>query len=65
MEIVNKILIIIYVLAILNCVRHVYNIVLIMINDAKGKYILSNSALLIVGISIAYIITGILTGIVI
>jgi len=65
MEIINRILVIIYVLAILNCLRHVYNILLIVISDAKVKYILSGNALLILGMSVAYIITGILMGIVI
>jgi hypothetical protein len=63
---INKILILIYVLAVINTIRHAYYFIQSYIStygDEPVKYIISDKSLLLVGLSIAYIITGMLTGI--
>jgi hypothetical protein len=64
---INKILILIYVLAVINTIRHTYYFIQAYLStyndDEPVKYIVSDKSLLIVGLSIAYIITGIITGI--
>lgn len=64
--IINKILILLYVLAVINTLRHTYYFIQAYMStygDEPVKYIISDNSLLIVAISLAYIITGILTGI--
>jgi len=64
--IINKILILIYVLALINSIRHLYYFIQAFLStygNEPVKYIISDKSLLLLGISIAYLITGILTGI--
>ena len=66
--IINKILFLIYVLALLNTVRHGYYFIQAYVStysDEPVKYLLDSKSLLVLGISIAYIITGIIMGIII
>ena len=63
---INKILILIYVLAVINTIRHTYYFIQAYFStygEEPVKYIVSDKSLFIVGLSIAYIITGIITGI--
>lgn len=65
-QIINTILILLYVLSVLNTIRHAYYFVQAYFStygDEPVKYIISDKALLLVGLSIAYIITGVITGI--
>jgi hypothetical protein len=60
----NKILILIFFMSILNLVKHVWNIFMILRNeDVPNKYELSKRELIFLGISVAYILTTIFTGI--
>lgn len=61
--IITKILYMIYIVAILNSLRHLYILGTYVFSEGEDKYRLSSRDLIILGISIAYIITGIITGI--
>ena len=66
MLIINKILIILLFLAILNTLRHTYYFVqtwFTATEEEPVKYRLSNKSLFLLGVSIAYILTAIFTGI--
>ena len=64
-EIVNKLLMVLLVLSSLNVIRHVFFAIQAWTkNDEENtKYILSNQSLFLLGLSIALIITSIITGI--
>ena len=58
----NKILILIFFMSILNLVKHVWNIFMILRNeDVPNKYELSKRELIFLGISVAYILKTIFT----
>ncbi len=62
----NKVLFVLFFLAILNAVRHTYYFIqawFASTEEQPVKYKLSMKALLILGISIAYILTTVSTGI--
>jgi phosphate starvation-inducible membrane PsiE len=60
----NKILITLFVLCVLVVARHIYNIVnLLLDSKVDNKYLLPQRALLFLGLSVAYIISGIVNGI--
>ena len=66
MDIPNKILLIIFFMSILNVFRHLYYFTQAMIKsntDQPMKYILSGKGLLILGVSLAYILSSIFDGI--
>lgn len=65
LTIINKILIVLFFMACLNVLRHGYYIIqasLTSTEDEPKKYILSNKTLFILGVSIAYILSVIFTG---
>ena len=58
----NKILILILFMSILNLVKHVWNIFMVLRNeDVPNKYELSKRELIFLGLSVAYILTTIFT----
>ena len=60
----NKILILIFFMSLLNLVKHVWNIFMVLRNeDVPNKYELSKRELIFLGLSVAYILTTIFTGI--
>lgn len=64
--IINKILVILYVLSLANVLRHGYYFIQAFIStygDEPVKYILGDKALLLLGVSLAYVITGMITGV--
>lgn len=61
-EIINKILIMLLFMSIINVVRHVFYISLLLIKN-EGKYILKNEELRLLAISIAYILMTIVNGV--
>lgn len=61
LDILNKFLVLLFVLGSLNVFRHIYFV--IQASFLKEKYRLPNKALWLLGISLAYIITSLLTGI--
>jgi len=60
-DIFNKILIFLFVLSLLNVVRHTYFV--IQSWYLKERYVLSKSSLILFGISLAYVISGLISGI--
>lgn len=64
-EILNRILLIIFVLSMLNTIWHIFFFIqaYAKAEQENTKYIVSRRSLLILGLSIAYIITSIITGI--
>lgn len=68
MEILNKVLVTVYILSCLNIIRHLYKLFASWVStEGSGeetiRYVLEPTKLLIVGLSIAYVISGIFTGI--
>ena len=65
LDIINKILIIIFILASLNIIRH--SILTIQVwfraNEEEIKYTLTSKGLFLLGLSLAYVISSIFTGI--
>ena len=61
-EIINKMLIMLLFMSIINVVRHVFYISLLLIKN-EGKYILKNEELRLLAISIAYILMTIVNGV--
>jgi len=65
-EIINKILFVFFFMSILTMFRHLYYFIQAIVtstDEQPNKYRLSPKSLLILGISIAYLITSIFTGI--
>jgi hypothetical protein len=65
-EIINKILMMAFALSVLTSLRHIYyffQAFLTSTEELPVKYRLSSTSLLFLGISIAYILTSIFTGI--
>ncbi len=65
MEILNKILVILFVLGCLNVIRHSYYFIQAWVksnDEAPTKYRMGNLSLLVLGVSLAYIISSIFTG---
>jgi len=63
-DVINKILVIIYVLSCLNTIRHGYYLIQAWVKskeDSPQKYRMGNISLLLVGLSLAYIIASIFT----
>jgi hypothetical protein len=64
MELLNKLLCSLFFLACLNTSRHIFFFILTAIKSEEGnKYMLTNRSLILLGISIAYIFTVVMTGI--
>ena len=66
MDILNKILMILFFLSLFNTVRHVYYFIqtwFTTTEEAPVKYKLTNTSLVLLGISISYILTSFVTGI--
>ena len=66
MDILNKILMILFFLSLFNTVRHVYYFIqtwFTTTEEAPVKYKLTNASLVLLGISISYILTSFVTGI--
>ena len=66
LEIINKILLSVFFLSCLNTIRHTYYFIQTWFTSTPEepiKYRISNSALFILGLSVAFILTSIFTGI--
>lgn len=65
--ILNKGLMILFILSILNTLRHGYYFIQAMLSATEDeepkKYILSKKSLILLGLSVAYILSAIFTGI--
>lgn len=64
-DVLNKVLLMVFVLSILNILWHAFFFIQAYVKTEKenSKYIVSPRSLLILGLSIAYIIASIITGI--
>jgi hypothetical protein len=66
LDIIDRILMVLFFMSLLNTVRHAYFFIqafFISTEDAPTKYILREKSLIFLGVSIAYIITSLITGI--
>jgi len=65
MDIINKLLTIVFVLSLLNVFRHTFFTLLAWKKklDTDGRYVISQRGLLLLGLSLAYVITSLITGI--
>lgn len=64
-EILNKLIMVVFVLSTLNILRHCFYCVQMFLTsteDNPRKYMLTNKSLLLLGLSISYFITLIITG---
>lgn len=65
-DIINKILVMVFILGCLNVFRHTYYFIQAWVksnNDNPTKYRMGSTSLLFLGLSLAYIISSIFTGI--
>jgi hypothetical protein len=58
----NKVLLITFILSVLNCIKHVWGLVNRLREDVPSKYEISTGERFLLGLSISYIITSIFTG---
>lgn len=61
--ILNKVLLIIFVLSLLNCGKHLWNIINGLREEVPSKYQISTTERFLLGLSVAYIISVLITGI--
>mgnify|MGYP003624175591 FL=1 len=59
----NKVLLITFILCVLNCIKHIWVLVNGLREEIPSKYELSTNERFLLGLSISYIITTIFTGI--
>ena len=61
----NKILIMVLIMSVLNIIRHIYFVIQLYVrnDEEREKYSLNGVSLILLGLSIAYLITSIVTGI--
>lgn len=65
-EVLNKFLLVLFFLSLLNTIRHIYYFIQAIVSSSEEqpiKYVISKSDLTMLGISIAYILSVIFTGI--
>jgi len=65
-EIINKILMLLFFMATLTTIRHIYYFIQAFFTSTEeqpNKYILSRTSLILLGVSVAYILSTIFTGI--
>jgi len=64
-DVLNKVLLMVFILSILNVLWHAFFFIQAYVKTEKenSKYIVSPRSLLILGLSIAYVIASIITGI--
>jgi hypothetical protein len=65
-EILNKLLLVLFFVSLLNTIRHTYYFIQAIVSSSEEqpiKYVISKSDLTMLGISIAYILSVIFTGI--
>jgi hypothetical protein len=60
--IINKVLIILLVMSILNIIRHSFFIIQIWIKEDSNKYMITTPNLIVLGLSIAYIVSTLFLG---
>ena len=61
-SLINKILLLMFFISILNCLRHVWWVINNLREETPVRYILSLRERVLLGVSFSYIITLILTG---
>jgi hypothetical protein len=60
----NKILLITFMMCVFNCLKHVWEVINNLRKEVPNKYHISPKERFLLGVSLSYIITSILTGIV-
>jgi len=61
--ILNKVLLVIFILCVLNCSKHIWNIINGLREEVPTKYEISRGDRFLLGLSVSYIITTFFTGI--
>lgn len=59
---VNKVLLITFIMSVLNCLKHIWRLINGLREEIPSKYEISNGERFLLGLSIAYIITSVFTG---
>lgn len=59
----NKVLLVTFIMCMLNCLTHLWNVINNLREEVPKKYEITNRERFLLGISISYIITTIFTGI--
>ena len=62
--ILNKILLVIFLMCLLNCSKHIWSMIMRLREELPSKYQVTTSERFLLGLSISYIITTIFTGII-
>jgi len=62
--ILNKILLVLFLMCSLNCLKHIWNMIIRLREELPSKYQVTKSERFLLGLSISYIITTIFTGII-
>ena len=62
--ILNKILIVLFLMCLLNCLKHIWNMTIRLREELPSKYQVTKSERFLLGFSISYIITTVFTGII-
>jgi len=62
--ILNKILLVLFLMCLLNCLKHIWNMTIRLREELPSKYQVTKSERFLLGFSISYIITTVFTGII-
>lgn len=62
--ILNKVFLMIFLMCILNCLTHTFNMITKLREEVPSKYVLGKTEKFLLGVSISYIITTVFTGII-
>jgi|SaaInlStandDraft_2_1057019.scaffolds.fasta_scaffold138322_2 hypothetical protein len=62
--ILNKILLVLFSMCLLNCLKHIWNMTIRLREELPSKYQVTKSERFLLGFSVSYIITTIFTGII-
>jgi hypothetical protein len=62
-SLINKVLLVTFIICVFNVGRHIWNVVNNLREDVPTKYVISQMQRFLLGLSLAYIITSIITGV--
>ncbi len=59
----NKVLLVIFIMCTFNCLKHIWGVINGLREEIPNKYVISNRERFLLGLSLAYIISTVFTGI--
>jgi hypothetical protein len=59
----NKVLLVIFIMCVFNCLKHIWGVINGLREEIPNKYVISNRERFLLGLSLAYIISTVFTGI--